>query len=80
MNYIKIVDLPLELDKVTRVKVINSGTEYVTFMHRNINSENEFTIEKPKNKSWKKIKFNQGEKINIKLTGGIKKPQLLLIR
>lgn len=80
MNYIKIVDLPLELDKVTRVKVINSGTEYVTFMHRNINSENEFTIEKPKNKSWKKIKFNQGEKINIKLTGGIKKPQLILIR
>ena len=81
MNILKVADLPFELDKTVRIKVLHFGEDSVKFIHRGKNSEDEITILKPKNKSWKKININPGAKINVKLVRGKKNgsPQLLVV-
>ena len=81
METIKLSELELELNKVTRVKVLLFNKDYVTFMYRNKNAEIEVTIKRPKNKSWKNITVNLGSKLNLKLVGGKKNgsPELLVV-
>ncbi len=81
METTKLSELELELNKVTRVKVLLFNKDYVTFMYRNKNAEIEVTIKRPKNKSWKNITVNPGSKLNLKLVGGKKNgsPELLVV-
>ncbi len=81
MNIMKVAELPFEFDKDIRIKILSFGDEYIKFMYRDRNAEEEITILKPKNKSWKKIVVNPGGKLNIKLVRGKKNgsPQLLVV-
>ncbi len=76
----KIEDLPINENTDTRIKIIESTKNYITFFVRTMHMESKFKIERPKNKYWKNVKLSPGSKIDIKIESLGKEDTKQLVR
>lgn len=68
MNLTNLEDLPFEINKETRVKIVDLQKDILSFIHRDPSGENTYSINIPRNKIWKKANISKGSKINLMLT------------